>query len=106
VVWDKLPGKHPQKSVLVKYVKDYKNSYKTEPDSFGGYAYDAFMMVTEALKKVGPDKSKIRDYVETRITKWVATGGIFNMSAKDHCGLDKDAFEMVVVKNGDWELLK
>jgi branched-chain amino acid transport system substrate-binding protein len=106
VVWDKLPGKHPQKSVLVKYVKDYKNSYKTEPDSFGGYAYDGFMMVTEALKKVGPDKSKIRDYVETRITKWVATGGIFNMSAKDHCGLDKDAFEMVVVKNGDWELLK
>jgi len=29
-----------------------------------------------------------------------------HMSAKDHCGLDKDAFEMVVVKNGDWELLK
>jgi len=42
VVWDKLPGKHPQKSVLVKYVKDYKNSYKTEPDSFGGYASRRF----------------------------------------------------------------
>ena len=106
VVWDKLPRKHPQKAVLAKYVKDYKNSYKTEPDSFGGYAYDGFMMVTEALKKVGPDKNKIRDYIETGITKWVATGGIFNMSAKDHCGLDKDAFEMVVVRNGDWELLK
>jgi branched-chain amino acid transport system substrate-binding protein len=106
VVWDKLPNKHPQKPVLVKYVKDYKTRYTIEPDSFGGYAYDGFMMVTEALKKVGPDKNKIRDYVETRITKWVATGGIFNMSAKDHCGLDKDAFEMVVVTNGDWALIK
>ena len=106
VVWEKLSDKHPQKAVLKKYVTDYKARYQSEPDSFGGYAYDAFMMVTEALKKVGPDKNKIRDYIETRIRKWVGTGGTFNMSSKDHCGLDKDAFEMVVVKNGDWELVK
>ncbi len=48
----------------------------------------------------------MRDYIETRIKKWVGTAGIFNMSPGDHCGLDKTAFEMVVVKNGDWEILK
>jgi branched-chain amino acid transport system substrate-binding protein len=106
VVWDKLPDKHPQKAILIKYVQDYKARYQSEPDSFGGYAYDAFMMVAEALKKVGPDKNKVRQYIETKINKWVGTGGTFNMSPKDHCGLDKDAFEMVVVKNGDWELIK
>jgi len=51
-------------------------------------------MIVEALRKVGPDKNKIRDYIETRIKKWPGTGGIFNMSPQDHCGLDKDAFEM------------
>jgi branched-chain amino acid transport system substrate-binding protein len=105
-VWDKLPEKHPQKKILTKYVQDYKALYKNEPDSFGGYAYDSLTMVVEALKKVGPDKQKVRDYIETKIRKWVATGGTFNMSSKDHCGLDKDAFEMVVVKNGDWVLIK
>jgi branched-chain amino acid transport system substrate-binding protein len=40
------------------------------------------------------------------IKKWPGTGGIFTMSPDDHCGLDKEAFEMVVVKNGDWEILK
>lgn len=106
VVWDKLPDKHPQKALLKKYTHDYESRFKSEPGSFGGYAYDAFMMVVEALKKVGPDKKKIRDYIENNIKNWPATSGIFNMSPSDHCGLDKDAFEMVVVKNGDWEILK
>jgi len=29
-----------------------------------------------------------------------------NISPDDHCGLDKDAFEMVVVKNGDGKIIK
>ena len=91
---------------MEKYVHDYQARYNSEPDSFGGYAYDGFMMVAEALKNAGPDKDKIRVYIETSIRKWVATGGIFNMSDKDHCGLDKNAFEMVVVKNGDWAIIK
>jgi branched-chain amino acid transport system substrate-binding protein len=64
------------------------------------------MMLVEAMKKVGPDKKKIKDYIETNIKKWPGTGGIFTIAPDDHCGLDKEAFEMVVVKNGDWEILK
>lgn len=106
VVWDKLSDKHPQKALLKKYTLDYEAKFKSEPGAFGGYAYDSLMMVVDALKKVGPDKKKIRDYIENNIKNWPGTGGIFNMSAKDHCGLDKDSFEMVVVKNGDWEIIK
>jgi len=106
VIWDKLPDKHPQKALLKKYTQDYEALYKSDPGTFGGHAYDSIMMIVEALKKVGPDKKKIRDYVETKIKKWPGTGGIFNISPDDHCGLDKSAFEMVVVKNGDWEILK
>jgi len=106
VIWDKLSDKNPQKALLKKYALDYEARFKTEPAIFGSHAYDAFMMVTEALKKVGPDKGKIRDYIETKINNWPGAGGVFKMSAKDHCGLDKDSMDMVVVKNGDWEVVK
>ena len=106
VVWDKLPDKHPQKAILKKYATDYEARYKSEPGHFAGHAYDALMMITNALKNVGPDKKKIRDYIENKIKKWPGTGGIFNMSQSDHCGLDMSAFEMVIVKNGRWEILK
>lgn len=106
VVWDKLSDKNPQKALLKKYTQDYEAKYKSEPGTFGGHAYDSIMMLVDALKKVGPDKKKIRDYIETKIKNWPGTGGVFTMSKNDHCGLDKNAFEMVVVKNGDWSLLK
>lgn len=105
VVWDKLSDKHPQKKILKNYEEAYIAKFKTEPGTFGGHAYDAFMMVVEALKKVGPDPAKIRNYMENNIKNWPGVSGIFNMSPKDHCGLDSTSFEMVVVKKGDWEIL-
>ena len=106
LIWHKLSDKNPQKKLLKKYAEDYTARFHTEPAIFGGHAYDAFMMVVEALKKVGPDKKKIRDYVETKITNWPGTGGVFKMSPNDHCGLDKDSMDIVVVKNGEWEFAK
>ncbi|HIJ59231.1 MAG TPA: ABC transporter substrate-binding protein [Nitrospirae bacterium] len=106
VIWDKLADNHPQKPILKKFSTDYETRFKSEPGTFGGHAYDAFMMVVEALKKVGPDKKKIRDYIENNIKNWPGTGGIYNMSANDHCGIDSSAFEMVIVNNGDWQIIK
>lgn len=100
LVADMLPDDHPQKKVLV----DYKNAYEKRfsPDkvsTFGGHAYDALHMLVNALKKAGPDRVGIRDALEST-QGFVGTGGVFNMSADDHTGLTKDAFEMIVVKNG------
>jgi branched-chain amino acid transport system substrate-binding protein len=106
VVWDKIADKHPQKGLLKKYARDYEARFKSEPGAFGGYAHDALMMVVDAAGKAGADRKSIRDHIETGMKKWVGTSGIFAISSKDHCGLDKDAFELVVVKNGDWQLLK
>ncbi|MDO8957156.1 MAG: ABC transporter substrate-binding protein [Deltaproteobacteria bacterium] len=102
VVAEKIRADHPQKSTIVKYKTEYEKRFKTDVSTFGGHAYDAIMMVSDALKAVGPNKGKIRDYLETKIKNWPGTGGIFNMSPEDHTGLKKDAFEMIVVKDGDW----
>ena len=101
-----LPADHPQKAVTMKYMTDYKAKYNESLSSFGGHAWDALSMVVEALAKVGDDSAKIRDYLENNIKGFVGQHGIFNYSANDHNGLTKEAFNLVIVKGGDWALAK
>jgi branched-chain amino acid transport system substrate-binding protein len=98
-----LPEDHPQKKVTMEYLNDYYNMYKEPLSSFGGHAWDALYLVIRALEAVGPDKAKIRDYLENQ-KGFVGQHGVFNFSAEDHNGLTREAFNMVVVKNGDWAL--
>lgn len=98
-----LPNDHPQKRVTMGYLRAYTAKYNEPLSSFGGHGWDALSMVANALKAVGPDKAKIRDYLEN-LTGFVGQHGIFNFSPKDHNGLTKEAFQMVVVKYGDWAL--
>lgn len=105
LVAEGLPASDPQKSVLVSYASDFKAKYGKNADTFGGHAYDGLMMVVQALEKVGPDKAKIRDELES-LKGFVGTGGVFNMSPQDHNGLSKGAFVMIKVVNGKWTLEK
>ena len=98
-----LPNDHPQKSVTMGYLRAYAAKYAEPVSSFGGHAWDSLSMVVKALNAVGPDKAKIRDYLEN-LEGFVGQHGIFNFSPKDHNGLTKEAFQMVVVKYGDWAL--
>ncbi len=102
VVAEKLKANHPQKNVTVKYKTEYEKRFKADVSGFGGYAWDALYLLADALKNSGSDMGKIRDYLETKVKNWPGVSGVFNMSPEDHTGLKKDAFEMIVVKNGDW----
>jgi branched-chain amino acid transport system substrate-binding protein len=96
---DALPKDNPQKAILTKYKRDYETRFKSDVTTFGGHAYDALSLVVAALKAVGPDRTKIREYIENT-QSFVGTGGIFNYSPEDHVGLHKDALEIYTVKNG------
>jgi len=100
-----LPDDHPQKAVTMQYMKDYAAKYNESLSSFGGHAWDALQLVANALKDVGCDKAKIRDYLENT-QGFVGQHGVFNFSPDDHIGLDKTAFQMVVVKDGDWTIVE
>ena len=105
LVAETLSDKNPQKAVLLSYKKAYEAKYKEDVSTFGGHAYDAFLILTKAIEKVGADKEKVRTAIET--TKGlVGTAGVFNFSAEDHNGLDKNAFEMLTVKNGKFVVLE
>jgi len=99
LVADVLPDTHPQKAVLLAYKKDYEARYKEDVSTFGGHAYDAFLILTKAIQQVGPDREKVRTAIEN-MKGLVGTAGVFNFSATDHNGLGLDAFEMLTVKDG------
>lgn len=98
-----VPADNPQKKIIEIYNQAYQEKYHEPVSSFGGHAWDALNLVIDALKAVGPDSAKIRDYIENR-KNFIGQHGVFNFSPTDHNGLTKEAFEMVVVKDGDWAL--
>ncbi len=105
LVADTLPADDPQKSTVVSYNETYRNIYKSDPSTFGGYAYDALALIVDAMKRAGStDKAKVRDALE-QTGGFVGTTGVFNMSPTDHMGLDLSAFRMAEVRNGTWKLL-
>ncbi|MBN1697949.1 MAG: ABC transporter substrate-binding protein [Spirochaetales bacterium] len=104
LVADVLPSDHPQKAVLTKYKNDYESRFKEDASTFGGHAYDSFMILMEAIKKAGADDvEKIRSAIEN-MKGFIGTGGIFNLSPSDHNGLALDSFEMLTVENGKFVL--
>ena len=106
LVPDLLPGNDPQKPVVTAYKRDYEARFKTDVSTFGGHAYDGLMLVVNAIKRTGStDKAKLRDAIEAT-RGYVGTGGVVNMSASDHLGLDLSAFVMLEVKDGNWAMVK
>lgn len=104
-VVSQISDNDPQKSVLEGYIADYKTKYNALPNSFGGYAWDAFNLVVSAIEKVGPDRAAIRDQLE-KTQNFTGISGVFNMSPQDHNGLDVDSMVLVQIQNGQWKLIK
>jgi branched-chain amino acid transport system substrate-binding protein len=106
LVADKLGDSDPQKIVVAHYTREYQARFKSDVSTFGGHAYDGLMLAVEAIKKAGStDKARVRDALEG-IKGYVGTGGIVNLSATDHMGLDLSAFRMLEIRKGDWTLVK
>lgn len=105
VVGDQLPDKDIQKQKTLDYVKAYKEKFNREPGTMVAYGADAAFIVIDAIKKVGPDRAKIRDAIEN--TKgYVGLSGIYNISPEDHNGLTMQDIVMIKATKGGWKLLE
>jgi branched-chain amino acid transport system substrate-binding protein len=105
VVGDQLPDSDVQKKKIIDYVKAYQKKFNHEPGTMVAYGADAAFIVINAIKKVGPDRTKIRDAIEN--TKgYVGLSGIYNISPKDHNGLSMEDIVMIKATKGGWKLLE
>jgi branched-chain amino acid transport system substrate-binding protein len=106
LVADTLPDEDAQKKIVATYKRDYESRFNQEVSTFGGHAYDGLMLAVEAMRRAGSaDKAKVREALE-RTRGYIGTGGVVNMSAQDHMGLDLTAFRMLEVRRGEWMLVK
>ncbi len=106
LVADTLPDTDPQKKVVMDYKREYETRFKSEVSTFGGHAYDGLMLAMEAMRRANStNKEAVRSALES-IKGYVGTGGVVNMSATDHMGLDLSAFRMLEVRKGEWTLVK
>src|SRR5215475_3170879 len=105
LVADKLADNDRQKPVVVDYTQTYQQKTGQAVSTFGGHAYDGFMILIEAMQRAkSADTAKVRDEIE-RTKGYVGTGGIVNMSPTDHMGLDLSAFHVLEIKGGDWTVI-
>ena len=109
-----LPDGHPVKKSAMAYVNAYEAAYgKGTVSTFGAHAWDTGVLMTAAvpvaLKKAKPGtpefRAALRDALES-VKELPGAHGIFNMSAKDHLGLDQRARVMVKIDNGAWSIVK
>ena len=103
---EQLPDDDPQKAVVMEFIRLYKDVYQFERqypmNTHTGYAWDAIMLLAEALRKVGPDDpAAIRDALR-QTSGFVGVSGIFTLSEEDHNGLGTDSLIIVKVEQGEW----
>ena len=104
LVEGQLPAGHPQKKVLAEYIKEYEQRFKQPVSTFGGHAWDAVTLAAQAIRSAkSAEPAAIRDALE-KIRGFYGTGGGFNFSAEDHSGLTEDAFAMIRITKGEWEM--
>lgn len=106
MVADQLPDSDPQKPVIQEFIKLYKaKGYdKQFPiNTHSGYAWDAIMIVADAMKKVGTDPQALRTAIENT-KNHVGISGTYSITPEDHNGLGVDSMVIVQVKNGKFVL--
>jgi branched-chain amino acid transport system substrate-binding protein len=114
IVAEDLPADNPVKQVASDFTTRYEKTFGPGTrNGFAGYSYDGFLLLDAAVpmaakhaKPGTPEfRQALRDALEN-VKNVVGTHGVYNMTPKDHNGLDQRARVLVHVENGEWRLLK
>ena len=98
---ESLPDTDSQKSVITKYKKMYREEYETDTNMFGAHAYDALMLLVQAIENVGTDRRRIREEIE-KTRGFVGVGGIYSFSSTNHNGHEENPYRAIRVSNGQF----
>ena len=106
LVADLLAADDPQKPVVDAYKAMFEEKTGTPVGTFGGYAHDAFLIMTDAIARAGSaEPAAIRDAIEAT-SGLAGTTGIYTFTPEDHLGLDLSAFRMLEIQGGKWTLVQ
>ena len=108
MVADQLSDADPQKAVIREFIHLYKDVYRFDQqypiNTHSGYAWDAIMILANAMRQAGTDRAALRAAIE-QTRGYVGISGIYNLTAEDHNGLRLDSLVIVQVDQGGWKLV-
>ncbi|HDQ40073.1 MAG TPA: ABC transporter substrate-binding protein [Desulfonatronum sp.] len=103
---DQLPENDPQKEIVQEFIRLYKDVYQVERqypmNTHSGYAWDAIMLIAEALRKAGPENPEALRKAIEQTSGYVGVSGTFTLTPEDHNGLDTDSLVILKVEQGRW----
>ncbi len=101
---DSLPDSDPFKKEALAFRKAYIDKFNLTPAYTEAVAWDMVHQVADGLKANGPDRDKLRAYLET--IKFCGIGFCYNKTATDHIGLDISSMPVLTAKGSEWVLAK
>ena len=112
LVGEQLPADNPSKEIVEKYSKAYEAAHGEAPyDVFSAYAFDAWLVVVEAAKRVPADiepgtpeyREALRDAIKST-ESLAGTEGVFTYGPDTAYGVGKESVVIVKLEDGEWVL--
>ena len=97
-----VPPEDPDADVRA-WNEKYKGIYKVDADYLAANAYDAVKITVEAIKAVGPDKAKVKDWILANVKGTKGMGNYWNFSANGDGGTQ---ISIAQVKDGKAPIIK
>jgi branched-chain amino acid transport system substrate-binding protein len=114
VVAEQLPDSNPIKAVAMRFRELYQKANNApSTDAFAAYTYDAMLVLSDAIKRVGKSakpgtaeyRSKLHDAIVTT-HEVVGTHAIYTFTPTERFGVDERSRVMVRLDHGTWKLVQ
>jgi branched-chain amino acid transport system substrate-binding protein len=101
LVIDDVIATTPAKAVRKQWFRDYTSRYGSYSGS-AAFAADAVELISDAVAKVGGDRNRIREVLET--SQIDGLSGPIRLTPDNHSGLMPQALALMVARSGRWRL--
>lgn len=93
-----------QKTVCDNFIHEYEVQFGSPPNTFAGYAFEAVMLLTDAMKRAGSTDAKAVQTALNATKNFWGPDGAYNYSETNHDGLVPEDMIMVKIQGGTWVL--
>ena len=87
------------------FLKLFEDKYKRKTDFYGGAGWDLANIAIDAMRKVGTDRTKIRDAIQ-QVKNYPGTMAVLTFAPDNHRGAGVDAQLMGQFKDDKFVLIK
>ncbi len=93
-----------QKAVTDEFIALYQAKYGASPNTFAGYAFEAVIILVDAISRAGSTEASAIQAALNSTTNLPGPDGYYNYSPTDHDGLKAEDMIMVKIQGGTWVL--